>query len=140
MRTGLFIGCMLMLAGCDSGPRHVPVSGVVTLNGKPLPDALVSFQMIVETEDPLKATPRGLGKTTANGSYTLKSTTGRNGVIPGKYKVMFVLVDPATTTEKRPASNEPFTQLPERYNADSRIICDVPSSGKRDADYELTSP
>ncbi len=132
MRTGLFLGCLLAFSGC-AGSGHVPVSGVVTLNGKPLADALVSFQLLVETEDPLKATPRATGRTNESGRYTLKSPPGNNGALPGKYKVVIALNEPDQPVKS-------FTQLPERYNANSELTCEVPPRGKTDADFQLTSP
>jgi hypothetical protein len=138
MRTGLFLGCILTLAGCsESG--HVPVSGVVTLNGKPLAGALVSFQLIVATEDPLKETPRATGRTNERGAYTLKPPPGNNGAIPGKYKVVIALTD-AGQGAGPGEPVRPFTQLPDRYNAKSDLTCEVPPRGKSDADFPLTSP
>jgi hypothetical protein len=138
MRTCLFLGCILPFSGC-SGSGHVPVSGVVTLNGKPLAGALVSFQLIVETPDPLNATPRATGRTNERGAYSLKSPPGSNGALPGKHKVMIALTEP----DKGAGPGEPvksFTQLPDRYNADSELTCEVPPRGKKDADFKLTLP
>jgi hypothetical protein len=146
MRIWLFLGCMVTLAGCNA-PKYAPVSGVVTLNGKPLADAMVSFQMIVE-EDPLKAPPSAAGKTNQNGEYSLKSRTAnaaeKDGAIPGSYKVVIALINPATIDrdKRRGAADlaSSFEQLPARYNVESTLTCDVPPEGKKDANFQLTAP
>lgn len=63
---GLFL-CGLFLAGCsyqpDDMPKIAPVSGVVTLDGQPLPEAEILFQ---------PASGRAsTGMTDENGEYTL---------------------------------------------------------------------
>jgi len=63
-----------LVAGCgEKGPRPVPVSGRVTLDGRPLVGAMLNFW---STEH-----PRG-AKTVADGRYEMI-----NGVYPGTYKV-----------------------------------------------------
>src|SRR5262245_30980421 len=73
-------------AGWDHGPKYVQVSGVVKLNGKPYPNAVVSFQP--------KATPGnpnpGQGSaaiTDATGRFVLKTYDGHDGAVAGKHQV-----------------------------------------------------
>lgn len=68
----------LILTGCGSG--LVPVSGLVTLDGKPVEGATVTFI----TED---GTQSASGQTDASGNFTL-SDAGKPGVRPGTYKVL----------------------------------------------------
>jgi hypothetical protein len=75
--AGLLVGCG------ESGPALVPVHGTVTLNGKPLEGALVSFQPDASMEDAIPAED----VTGPNGNYKAL-TKGRSGVMPGKYKVV----------------------------------------------------
>ncbi len=60
--------------GCQggSGPRPVPVSGRVTLDGQPLADVAVYFHLRGEKHV-------GVGKTKPDGTFTLE-----NGALPGK--------------------------------------------------------
>jgi hypothetical protein len=69
--------------GCgESGPALVPVTGTVTLNGKPLEGATVSFM-----PDPSnKGGIPGEDLTGPQGNYKA-ITLGRSGLVPGKYKV-----------------------------------------------------
>jgi len=69
--------------GCgESGPTLVPVTGKVTLDGKPLDGANIAF-----APEPGNAYPAiGADVTGAEGNYKLM-TNGRSGLPPGKYKV-----------------------------------------------------
>src|SRR4051794_22841198 len=74
MRTAL-LGCLLsilLLIGCGSPTGFVPVSGKVTMDGKPLDDAHVSF------EPNLKGTTPGTTpKNSPGGSYAITDAQGR---------------------------------------------------------------
>lgn len=65
-------------AGCRSGVELLPVSGVVTLDGKPVEQATVLFKP--------ETGPVAYGQTDAAGRFEL-STAGRKGAVPGKHKV-----------------------------------------------------
>lgn len=77
--------------GCSKGPTlpTVPVSGSVTLDGKPLEGAAVSFTPVPSNPDGKPAN----GITDAQGTFQLKTylggTTGQaSGAMPGDYVVM----------------------------------------------------
>src|SRR5262245_2216097 len=80
--------CLALLGalGCGSGPdlpKHVPVSGAITLDGKGLARARVTF---IPTGD-----TKGFGaqaNTDEAGKYSLKGTRGGDGAGPGTYKVV----------------------------------------------------
>jgi hypothetical protein len=77
--AGILVGC----GEGESGPKLVPVSGTVTLNGKPLEGATVSFQPDGSTPGVMPAEDI----TGPDGNYKA-ITKGRSGVAPGKYKVV----------------------------------------------------
>ncbi len=66
-------------SGGDISPAQVPVGGAVTLNGKPLSHAVVTFL-------PPSGPSVGTGETDDEGKYTL-SSMGRAGLPAGAYKV-----------------------------------------------------
>jgi hypothetical protein len=72
-------------SGCGGAPNDkphtVPVTGIVTLDGKPLEGATVRFN----PTDPKKN--GGTGVTDAQGKYTLVHATN-DGASPGSYKVV----------------------------------------------------
>lgn len=86
----LFIVCFaLSLLGCDRGPKLVPVTGTVTLDGKPLP-----FKSLYFYPDRSAGTQgNGAGAfTDKEGKYYLIANIGgttkdQRGVQAGKYRV-----------------------------------------------------
>jgi hypothetical protein len=74
----------LLVVGCQREPPLVPVSGKLTLAGKPLSPARVQF-----VPDRSKGNVHGQearGRVAADGTYTL-STGSRPGAMPGWYTV-----------------------------------------------------
>ena len=80
-RGFLVAGLLAVSAGCGDDLGLTEVSGVVTLDGKPVPNATVTF------------TPKGgdgspsYGTTDADGSYGLRFSRDREGVLPGIHDV-----------------------------------------------------
>jgi len=70
------------VAGCDSGPKVYGVTGKVTIKGTPAPEKTrVNFE-------PVDGGELAAGMVDANGNYKLYyGTEGREGAMPGKYKV-----------------------------------------------------
>jgi hypothetical protein len=79
----LFCGCLLFLVGCKGGGQEFPVSGIVTLDDKPVPDATVRFYPD-EGTDP---TSSGYAQTGTDGKFVITSGQGKKGLVAGKYKV-----------------------------------------------------
>ena len=130
----LFLPAALLAAGCGGGSSGlVPVTGTVTLNDAPLPNALVSF---IPTGD----TPGqgGTARTGRDGKYALVSPQGEKGIPPGQYRV--VVSRPLNPDGSEPDPNVPpiesrageslppeysdrdATQLAERVSADRKVI------------------
>lgn len=128
---GLALTVVAFLAGCgaDNGPPLVPVSGVLTLDGRPLASKTVHFI-------PEDGTPGvGAGATTnSEGRYTLiaarpGAVVDTMGVPPGNYRVivvepMFPIDLPAAQSESdEPAAatglpdmrKRPRTTIPAQY-------------------------
>jgi len=85
--AGFLVGC-----GGESGPKLVPLTGTVTLNGKPLEGAVVSF----EPDASFKGGFPANDVTGPDGNYKV-FTKGRSGIMPGKYHVVVTksLIDPS---------------------------------------------
>ena len=120
------------MPGC--GGRTGRVSGVVTLDGKPLVGATVSFT-------PASGDNGGVGgsygKTDAQGRYTLRTVVGKaNGAAVGKHKVSISLYKRTRTTRTRPEGVGPG----EVQRAKTDLTFDVPAGGTDKADFELVSP
>lgn len=76
--------CLLTLvvvaSGCGSRSRTSPVTGTVTLDGKPLAGASIQFV-------PQGAGRDATGETDAGGQFVMSTFQPRDGVMPGSYKV-----------------------------------------------------
>jgi hypothetical protein len=141
MRSAVVCSALLLLfalGGCGT-KGLAPVSGTVTLDGQPLPDASVNFQ-------PLDSTKSGLGssgKTDASGRYSLRVVMDdKTGAVIGKHRVSI-----STVTEEDPSYDPPpgrfkrplRDRLPARYNAKSQLEFEVTRGGTDKADFSLTS-
>src|SRR5690606_16725167 len=75
------LGAILMVSGCGSnGPAVVPVTGIVTANGKPLADVLVEFV-------PQEEGWGSRGKTASDGTFELYYRDGQKGAEAVKHRV-----------------------------------------------------
>src|SRR5262245_25108766 len=85
-RAIVLLGCVAVaLSGCGRWGA-APVSGKVTLNGKPLANAKVTFQPIGTGGK--EAGPASVGETNAAGEYTLTMIRkGGAGAVVGKHRV-----------------------------------------------------
>jgi len=93
-----------LLIGCGgSGPKLVPVTGVVTLNGKPLEGAAVSFHPDPSNKEGLP----GEDITGPQGNYKI-TTNGRSGVVPGKYHIVVTKVLTDATKVNEAFKDDPF--------------------------------
>jgi hypothetical protein len=140
LRTAL-VPLLALVAGCGS-EKFAPVSGRVTLNGKPLANATVSFQPIA-AQGSRNAAPGSTGKTNDQGQYTLVGPQGEPGAWVGKHRIMITLVAEVVgeTDTRPPRGGWPMKdKIPAKYNNDSKETFDVPSGGTTSADFTLTSP
>jgi hypothetical protein len=140
MRARLLLGFALVLGlGCGSG-KFAPVSGTVTMNGKPLAGALVIFSPIAK-EGSIDAGPGSSGKTNDKGEYTLASDTGRTGAIVGKHRVSVSLMNRGTgESDDRRRPGQLVNQVPVQYNGKTELTYKVPAGGTDKADFALKSP
>ena len=98
LQFGLGVAAILAaMVGCG-GPKYVPVSGVVTLDGSPVANAGVMFV-------PIEEGPTAAGTTDSNGRFHLK-TINRTGVIARRYRVV------VSKQEVTPAANPSGSLIP----------------------------
>jgi len=132
-RILLCCGFAALVTGCSAGNdiELGRVNGHVTLDGKPLADAVVEFQ---------PANGRAsIGTTDSSGYYELQYTLDRDGAIPGEHTVRI-------TTERYASGGEgssPLVEarkelLPARYNVESELKETV-EDGSQEINFELES-
>jgi hypothetical protein len=102
--------CLLAFCGCAKGPPPMtPVSGVVLLDGQPLPQAKVEFCPVLKG---FGAEMNSSAVTDDQGRFTLaKSLTNEPGAVVGQHRVL--ITEMPTPGEFR--SQDPATQA--RYAA-----------------------
>ena len=128
----LYIG----LGGCGSSPRLVPVSGSVTVNGKPAEGAIVMFH----PTDPAVATASAVAE--ADGTFKIVSG-GEPGLLVGKYQVTVMWPDPTkqpTQAQIMMGTAEPGPDLLKgKYSskAVTKLTADITASTKTLPPFEL---
>lgn len=116
---------LVSVSGCSTGdrPELGTVTGTVTLDGEPMPDAMVQFYQTGLR--PSKA------MTKPDGSYELVYLRNIKGVALGTHEVY---IDRVTEKEVTPK----HLRLPVRYNDESTLTAEV-EPGENVFNWELTS-
>jgi hypothetical protein len=128
-----FVAFLLLLGVVGCGGSAVPVSGRVTLDGKPIADATVTFQ----PADSGKPGTGSAGKTDANGQFTLQLVgMNRPGALIGKHRISITALG---NTEADDSGKKTRDQVPAWYNTQSTLTFEVPSGGTDKANFELSS-
>ena len=108
--SAVLILCFV-LTGCSGGgtdlPELTPVSGFITLQGKPLPGAQVTFV-------PQNGRPSN-GTTDSEGRYELYFKAGVPGAVAGKHTVQI------TVEENMELPQNQQTVIPAKYNTRSTL-------------------
>jgi hypothetical protein len=118
-----FVILMACLAGCTkTGSELAPVTGRITLDGKPLEKADIVFQ-------PDSSKPPASGRTDANGRYELVYKRGVLGGVVGSNTVQI-------TISSDVVANPP--NIPARYNTETELKKEV-KPGPNEFNFELTT-
>jgi hypothetical protein len=80
-------GLALLLSGCSDRPKLIPVSGVVLIDGQPLPYGAVQVQP--------KDARAAYGELGPDGRFTLTCYDPNDGCVPGTHTVVVVAGEPA---------------------------------------------
>lgn len=123
---------LFALVGCGN---TAPVSGTVTMSGKPLPYATVIFN----PSAPNNSGPGSIGTTDEEGKYTLQITTGSGpGAHIGTHKVVITAYEGGKEIPSSGSDMKFRKQLvADEYNVSSTLTFDVPSSGTKSADFDV---
>lgn len=132
LRAGL-VGGMVAVAGCG-GTYDATVSGVVSLDGNPVPRGTVAFI-------PAASGPPAFAPIESSGAYTVK--TGREAGLPaGEYHVTVTANEAPTTQQSAtggpPPPGKPLTPAWYRSKESSGLKFTV-APGNNEINIELTS-
>ena len=122
----------------------MPVSGVVTLNGKPYGKAAVSFQPIGDLKNPNPG--RGSSAyTDENGRFALISDE-HNGAVVGKHLVRIttrsgqqVAAEPGLGSPDNAPANRSVDPIPLEWNWESQKEFEVPPGGTDKANFDIVT-
>jgi hypothetical protein len=101
------------LAGCGGGgaelPATSPVSGSVSLGGKPVESAVVRFYLEDKTDRP------ATGVTGSDGKFKLTTFNTNDGAQLGSHKVTVTKVSSGTSGTAEPAIYDPENEDPSQF-------------------------
>lgn len=122
----VLLGCAVLLVGCGrSGHGRTEVTGLVTLNGKPLPGGLTIKFTPQESDMPVAS-----GWTMPDSTYVVYAEPGKIGLNPGTY---IVSVEVPYADEPGPYTGPPELEnikIPKAFQAGiSTLTCTVPADG-----------
>lgn len=121
----LAVGIFAM-AGCGGNPNLAEVSGLITLDGKPLPKAIITFT-------PNSGGATSYGKSDESGRYRMMFAEGEPGAWVGASRVTI------RTGDVLPDNSGVIPELvPAIYNTQSNLTKEV-VSGSNKFDFELES-
>jgi hypothetical protein len=126
---------LLFALGCGKAYQVAPVSGRVTLEGKPMGFVTVSFSSKAD-----KTWPSAVGVTDEEGKFTLQLATRDNdvGAIVGDNNVL-ITGGAHRGAKKVIERGPPRSPVPAKYGTDGALSFTVPPRGTSEANFELTS-
>lgn len=139
--SAVLLGSIVLFIGCgDSADyRLAPVSGVVTLDGQPVPHTQIVFQPKA-TADNLAPGPGSTAYCDEQGRFELKTVRGEPGAVVGVHAVQIYAHGPPKPTsgdvDVGPKVEEAF---PARYNVETQLTFRVPDDGANAANFNLTT-
>jgi hypothetical protein len=130
----------VLTIGCgESGPNLQPGAGTVTIDGKPVPNAIVTF---VSADG-----PASVGEADASGKFVLYGPGSKPGIVPGDYTVLVECpYDPnmgssADGSDPGQVSTENACNIPGKYSLSdmSGLTETIPEGGNESISIELDS-
>jgi hypothetical protein len=137
----LFAIACLFSTGCTKSeiPETIPVRGVITYQGKPVPKGSITFDpMQIEEGRPHRPAVSFIEK---DGSYSLSTFRKKDGAVPGTYKVWILSSKLELIQYSRPQDIEWL--IPEKYTQSklSGLTAEVPANRGKTVviNFELTN-
>lgn len=125
----LLLGFAIMV-GCGGTEGYSTVTGNVTLDGQPLPDALIQFS-------PVNPGSPSYGRTDASGNYELIYSREIKGAELGEHVVAITTAQTGDPDAEPPTQDVP-EKLPPKYHSQTELKVEV-KPGKNVHNFELQS-
>jgi hypothetical protein len=136
---------LALVGGCGGGgPKYAPVSGTVTLDGKPYGEAVVVFLPKATADNPNPGRSSA-GETDAQGHFVLKTDELKNGAVIGTHRIKVqtrgevVQVDPSVGTADSFDPRAKRDPIPAEWNTMSQKEFDVPPEGTDKANFDIVT-
>jgi hypothetical protein len=131
----LALACTTLLTGCGgSNYTVVPVSGRVTLKGRPLAEVHVSFQPQRKSPNDPEPGPGSYAMTDADGRYRLKTVDPEmDGAVVGTHVVRLTMAEAGAGVDDADLGIRPQVLPPEAGDGSRRF--EVPPGGTTEADF-----
>jgi hypothetical protein len=129
-----------VVTGCkDQGRALAPVSGLITLDGKPLAGGSIVCQPLA----PPGSVIAGKGSVAfcdADGRFQLETIDGRLGSVVGEHRVrIYGPRNPKASASDGDGGGVAVSELvPKKYNHYTELTLTVPAEGTTEANFELT--
>ncbi len=141
-RFVLFLLVIACATGCNrSAFSLAPVSGTVTLDGKPLDNGVVSFQPLATNGD--NSGPGSSARCDAEGRFTLQTQVVESepGAVVGEHRVLISSTGPAQAIDDSSDTDavQQVELVPRRYNLETELTFTVPKQGTDKANFALES-
>jgi hypothetical protein len=144
--SGLVLCAAATVAGgCGrGGPTYAPVSGTVTLDGKPYGDAVVVFLPKATSDNPNPGRSSA-GETDGKGHFVLKTDDLKNGAVIGKHLVRIstrgpvMQFDPATGSPDNAPPTVKRDLIPAEWNTMSEKEFEVPPGGTDKVNFDIVT-
>ena len=127
--AGLALGLAALIAGGCGGPSRAQVRGIVTLDGKRVPDGSIEFF-------PINGVGQSAGTAIKDGVYQLEASVGEMKVVINASEV--VGQQKAYDTPDSPLIDIVRSAIPARYNTHSTLKATL-VVGANDVNFELES-
>lgn len=118
------------VAGCNSGPNVVPVTGILTYKGKPIRNVHLDFY-------PESGGRPSWGQTDSDGRFTLEYDPQHKGALVGKHKVFAKMGSAGEVIPgERPTPTMEMAELLDKYSAsNSKVFVEI-SPGTKELKLE----
>jgi hypothetical protein len=143
--TSRFAFCllpMLAVVGCGEPSSYslAPVRGVVTLDGEPVVNAVVTFQP--RSTGQSVAGPGSTARSDASGKFELRTIRDDPGAVVGPHSVtIYPNYAKAGSAGGADSGGRAVIgpDIPRKYNYESTLTFEVPAEGTDSANFELSS-
>jgi hypothetical protein len=137
IKFSLVFSLLVAIAGCGSKPIGESISGVITVDGQPMQEGLITFEPMERTTGPKISTMID------NGSYLISPT---EGIHAGIFRVEILGIPPGVKAlaDGRGHSESPvrprsaYREVAAEFNFQSRLFATVVKGVSNQFDFQVT--